>query len=174
MTTVNSHQIFSSGNVVEVGIFIFICWYLMLADFKCVIEKMTPMCFVYSPTINKLYNQLARLSRSRLPTDYDSITIHSGRNPCSVWRPGFGIGQMHPLFGGISNRIEKIHQTKEIDDAKSHNVYTMAVKGQSFTQWAQTKKEGIENTSVIWVLRGKGELKGLVQPHLTLPKSSGI
>lgn len=88
------------------------------------------MCFVYSQTLIKLCNQLAGCQAPDAQQTPSSVTIHSRRNPCSIWRLGFGSGQMQPLFGGITNRIEKIHQTGECNAAKSHNVYTMAVKAQ--------------------------------------------
>lgn len=114
------------------------------------------MCFVYSQTLIKLCNRLAGCQAPDFQQTPSSITIHSERNPSSIWRLGFGIGQMHPLFGGITNRIEKIHQTRESDGAKSHNVYTMAAKAQHRTtqcvQGAKTKESGIGNTSVIWVM----------------------
>lgn len=57
---------------------------------------------------------------------------------------------------GITNRIEKIHQTGESDSAKSHNVYSLAIKAQHRTtqcvQGAQTKEAGIRFTSLIWVM----------------------
>lgn len=60
---------------------------------------------------------------------------------------------MHPLFGGITNRIEKIHQTRESIGANCHNVYTAAAKVQDQTvqsvHGTKTTEAGIENASVI-------------------------
>lgn len=92
------------------------------------------MCFVYSQTLIQLCNRLAGCQAPDSQQTPSSITIHSGRNPCSIWTLGFGNGQMRPLFGGITNRIEKIHQTRELSSAKSHNVYTKAVKAQHQTR----------------------------------------
>lgn len=88
------------------------------------------MCFVYCQTLIKLCNQLAGCQAPDSQQTPSSIKLYARRNPCSIWRLGFGIGQMHPLFGGITNRIEKIHQTRESSAAKSLSVYTMAVKAQ--------------------------------------------
>lgn len=91
------------------------------------------MRFVYSQTLIKLCNQLAGCQAPDSQQTPSSITIHSRRNPCSIWRLGFGIGQMCPLFGRITNWIEKIHQTRESKAAKSHNVYTMTVKALNYS-----------------------------------------
>lgn len=82
------------------------------------------MCFVYSQTLIQLCNRLAGCQAPDSQQTPSSITIHSRHNPRNIWKLGFGIGQMRPLFGGITNRIEKIHQTGETDRAKRHTVYT--------------------------------------------------
>lgn len=86
------------------------------------------MCFVHSQTLIQLCNQLAGCQAPDSQQTPSSTAIHSGHNPCSIWRLGFGVRQMRPLFGGITDRIEKIHQTRERCSARSLKVYTMAVK----------------------------------------------
>lgn len=68
---------------------------------------------------------------------------------------------MHPLFGGITNRIEKIHQTRESNSANCHHVYTIAAKVQDHTaqsvQGTKTTEAGIGITSVILCNMKQGE-----------------
>lgn len=97
-------------------------------------EKNDPKCiWCISQTLIKLCNRLAGCQAPDSRQTPSSITIYSGHNPCSILRLGFRIGQMRLLFGGITNRIEKIHQTRESDCAKRQRVYTMAVKAQHQT-----------------------------------------
>ncbi len=117
------------GGIIAV-LFIFNCLYFLLADFKCIMKKMTWNVFVYCQTLIKLYNQLAGCQAPDSQQTPSSITLYARRNPCCIWRLGFGVGQMRLLFGGITNRIEKIHQTRESSAANSHSVYTMAGKAQ--------------------------------------------
>lgn len=79
----------------------------MLADFNVSRKKWREMCFVYSQTLIKLCNRLAGCQAPDSQQTPSSITIYSRHNPCSIWRLGFGTGQMRLLFGGITNRIEK-------------------------------------------------------------------